>query len=120
MGVGTHSRGDETETEDEDETTRMRWRRRAMGERETRSEWDGCFNACVGGEGSREHAGTDDANGFDRSVAATRGRALDGADDVHALDDVPERHVATVEPRGRGGGDEELRSVRVRTGVGHG
>ena len=35
MGVGTHSRGDETETEDEDETTRMRWRRRAMGERET-------------------------------------------------------------------------------------
>ena len=107
--------------------TRTRTRRRArggeraaMGERETRrSEWDGCFNVFVGRAGSREHAGTDDANGLDRSVAATRGRALDGADDVHALDDVPERHVATVEPRGGGGGDEELRSVRVGTRIRH-
>ena len=52
-----------------------------MGEREEWRAWDGGVYAHARCEGSRELAGMDDANGFDGSVAATRGCALDGADD---------------------------------------
>lgn len=40
-------------------------------------------------------------------------------DDVHALDNAAENDVAIVEPGGLHGGDEELGSVGVGTGVGH-
>lgn len=39
--------------------------------------------------------------------------------DVHALEDFAEDHVAAVEPRGDDGRNEELRAVRVFAGVGH-
>mmetsp|Transcript_9809 Transcript_9809/g.24474 ORF Transcript_9809/g.24474 Transcript_9809/m.24474 type:complete len:262 (+) Transcript_9809:106-891(+) len=53
-----------------------------------------------------------------RSASASEG--LDLVDDVHAVDDLAEDDVPPVEPGGGHGRDEELRSVGVRAGVGHG
>lgn len=41
------------------------------------------------------------------------------SDNIHALDDSAEDNVAIVQPRGLHGGNEELRSVGVGSGVGH-
>jgi hypothetical protein len=52
---------------------------------------------------------------------ATDGPGLfDGTQSVHAIHDAAERDVAAVQPRRVGEGDEELRSVGVGPGVGHG
>lgn len=56
-----------------------------------------------------------------RPVGAVGGHQRDGHGHVEAgvVGDLPEDGVPTVQP-GRGdGGDEELRSVGVRAGVGH-
>lgn len=45
--------------------------------------------------------------------------ALNLLDEVLALDDLAEDDVLAVEPRGDDGGDEELGSVGVGSGVGH-
>lgn len=45
--------------------------------------------------------------------------ALDLLDDIHALHDLAEDDVTLVQPGGLDGADEELRAVRVRSGVGH-
>uniref|UniRef100_A0A7N2KSZ9 Uncharacterized protein n=1 Tax=Quercus lobata TaxID=97700 RepID=A0A7N2KSZ9_QUELO len=39
---------------------------------------------------------------------------------VHALDDLAEHDVLSVDPLGLGGVDEELRYVGSETGIGHG
>ena len=56
------------------------------------------------------------------SAALTSGvgtLALDLLDEVLALNDLAEDDVLAVEPRGDDGGDEELGSVGVGSGVGH-
>ena len=53
------------------------------------------------------------------SPTAASALGLDGLDDVHAVNDLTEHNVLTVEPAGDNGRDEELRAVRVRAGVGH-
>jgi len=58
----------------------------------------------------------------DRAAACTA--SLDALDHAHgrgvALRDLAEDDVALVQPGGDDGGDEELRAVGVRAGVGHG
>lgn len=48
-------------------------------------------------------------------AAAARASSLKGLDDVEALlvSDLAENDVATVQPRGDNGGDEELRAVAI-------
>jgi len=53
-------------------------------------------------------------------LAALGPEGLDLLDGVHALDDLPEDDVLAVEPGGLGGAQEELASVGVGAGVGHG
>ena len=73
-----------------------------------------------GGCGEGKFAGCGDHDVVDGPVAS-RGRGpLDLPDDVHSLDDVTKHDVPAVQPRGGGGGDEELRSVGVGSRVGHG
>ena len=57
---------------------------------------------------------------FLSGCSALRAYALDGLDDVHALDDGAEHDVLAVQPRGLVGAQEELRAVGVGAGVGHG
>jgi len=45
---------------------------------------------------------------------------FDLLDDVHTLDDLAENDVLAVQPRGLGGAQEELGTVGVGSGVGHG
>jgi len=45
--------------------------------------------------------------------------SLDGLNNIHAFDDFAKHNVPPVEPRCDNGRDEELRTVRVGTGVGH-
>jgi len=61
--------------------------------------------------------GDDDLLG---GLAALGPEGLDLLDGVHALDDLPEDDVLAVEPGGLGGAQEELASVGVGAGVGHG
>jgi hypothetical protein len=58
-------------------------------------------------------------DGLLRLVASTLGEGLDLVDNLPALEDLAEDDVTAVEPRGDGGGDEELRAVGVLAGVGH-
>ena len=53
-------------------------------------------------------------------LSRVRSVGLDGLDEVHSLDDLSEDDVLTVQPGSLDGGDEELRSVGVLSGVGHG
>ena len=55
-------------------------------------------------------------------TGGTRGAAdrLDGADDIHALDDTAKDAVLAVQPASLSGAEEELRAVGVGTRVGHG
>src|SRR6266511_3113207 len=55
-----------------------------------------------------------------RPVLGTRRSGRDGLDHVHPFDHLAEDRVLAVQPRRGGDGDEELRPVRVRPGVGHG
>ena len=55
-----------------------------------------------------------------RSLAALGSDALDGFDNVHALDDLAEDHVLAVQPLGLHRAQEELRAVRVRASICHG
>ena len=57
---------------------------------------------------------------FLSGCSALRAYALDGLDDVHALDDGAEHDVLAVQPRGLVGAQEELGAVGVGAGVGHG
>jgi len=70
------------------------------------------------GEGLRQLAavGDHDVRG---GLAALRALALDGLDDVHAIDDTAEDDVLAVQPLRLHGADEELRAVRVGTRVRH-
>jgi len=52
-------------------------------------------------------------------LAALRAERLNLLDDVQAVDDLAEDNVLAIEPRGRNSGDEELRTVGVRAGIGH-
>src|SRR5699024_10066658 len=67
-----------------------------------------------------------DDDGLGRLVHRAGGHALDGVDDLLArfIGDLAEDGVLAVEPRGLGGGDEELRTVgsasHLLAGVGHG
>jgi len=55
-----------------------------------------------------------------RGPSGARSDLLHGLHDVHALDDLAEHDVLSVEPLGLGGADEELRSIGSRSGIGHG
>ena len=46
--------------------------------------------------------------------------SLDLLDQIVVVDDLAENDVLAVQPRGLDGGDEELGSVGVGSGVGHG
>mmetsp|Transcript_98178 Transcript_98178/g.253894 ORF Transcript_98178/g.253894 Transcript_98178/m.253894 type:complete len:229 (+) Transcript_98178:190-876(+) len=52
-------------------------------------------------------------------LAGGRAHGLDSCHDVHAVHNLPEDHVPTIEPLGLHGTDEELRAVGVGAGVGH-
>jgi hypothetical protein len=52
-------------------------------------------------------------------LAALGAIGLDLLDDLHALDDLPEDDVFAVQPMGLGRAHEELRAVRVGSGVSH-
>lgn len=54
------------------------------------------------------------------SLAAGRSELLNSLDNVRSLNDLAEDDVGTVEPAGDDSGDEELRTVGVLSGVGHG
>ena len=54
-----------------------------------------------------------------RRLAALAPEALDLLDDVHALQDLSEDDVASIEPRGLHRADEELAAVGAGAGVGH-
>src|SRR5947209_157217 len=57
---------------------------------------------------------------LDRPVAGAGRRRLDRLDGIHALGHPAEHRVLAVEPRRRAGrDDEELRAVRIGTGIGH-
>ncbi|CAD2217232.1 hypothetical protein AGDE_04641 [Angomonas deanei] len=58
--------------------------------------------------------------GLGRLVTSIRLHALHLLDDVVPLEHLAEDDVLAVEPVGGGGADEELRTVGVGTGVGHG
>src|SRR5581483_2608403 len=57
---------------------------------------------------------------FVRPVLSVAGRIGNFFDYIVAFDDLAEDAVLSIEPRGRGHGDEELASVGVRAGIGHG
>jgi hypothetical protein len=50
---------------------------------------------------------------LDRLVAGALGHVLDLVHNFVALEDLSEHDVATIEPAGDDGGDEELGSIRV-------
>lgn len=52
-------------------------------------------------------------------LARLRPHGLHLLNNVHPLNHLPKHHVLIVEPRSLGRGDEELRAVAVRPGVGH-
>jgi hypothetical protein len=52
-------------------------------------------------------------------VARVLGHVLDLLDDLVALEHLAEDDVLAIQPRGDGGGDEELGAVGVLAGVGH-
>ena len=56
---------------------------------------------------------------LDGAVLSTDLVRLNGADDLHSLNDLAKDDVLAIEPRGGDGGDEELRAVGVGTSVGH-
>lgn len=88
---------------------------RTLGHTEREGVKRGC---CVEIVRLRQLAGIGD----DHSLVGLAGLAapgLDLLDHVHALDDGAEHNVTVVQPRCLHGGDEELRSVGVGTGVGH-
>lgn len=66
-----------------------------------------------------ELAALGDLNCLGRLVARALGHVLDLVDDLEALEDLAEDNVLSVEPRGNGGGNKELRSVGVLSGIGH-
>ena len=68
----------------------------------------------VHGLAHRHLAGVDDD---DFLLGRRPVQRLDGAHDVHAAGDLAEHDVASVEPGGLDGADEELRAVGVRAGV---
>jgi len=70
-----------------------------------------------GGDGQFAAVGDDAV--FRRLVAVGRLRVFDLADNVHSFEDFAEHHVSSVQPASLHGGQEELRSVRVGSGVGH-
>ena len=53
-------------------------------------------------------------------LAGLGAEALDLLDNVHALDDLAEHDVLAIKPLGLGSAEEELASVGVGSGVGHG
>ena len=60
-----------------------------------------------------------DSDGGTR-LAALGAESLNLLDHVHALGHLAKHDVTSIQPRGEYGGDEELRAVGARTGVGHG
>lgn len=60
-----------------------------------------------------------DLDGVLGLVAGALGDVLDLVDNVVALEDLAEHDVLAIQPRGDGGGDEELGAVGVLAGVGH-
>jgi len=68
---------------------------------------------------SRELATVSDLNRLGGPSTA-RTDLLNGPHHIHPLHNLTEHAVLTVEPLGLGRANEELRSVGVRTGVGHG
>lgn len=81
----------------------------------------------VGGVGLGHGEGLGDGDGaavgddhiLDGTVAGIRGRVLDLAHHIHAGEDLAEDDVASVQPAGLLGGDEELGAVGVLASVGH-
>ncbi len=64
--------------------------------------------------------GFDNADRGLRPVASVPSHGRDLLDDVHPAADPPEYGVLSVEPFGRGQGDEELTASRVGARIGHG
>ncbi|KAH3662033.1 hypothetical protein OGAPHI_006214 [Ogataea philodendri] len=58
-------------------------------------------------------------NWLGRAVLVSGFGRLDQSDNVHSFQDFAEDHVFSVKPWSFDGGDEELRSVGVSTGIGH-
>lgn len=58
---------------------------------------------------------------FEFDLSASRTGGLEGRDDVHrfGISDFTEHDMLAIKPRGDNGSDEELRPIRVGTGVGH-
>lgn len=54
-----------------------------------------------------------------RWLARLAAKRLNLLNNIHALNDGSEDNMTVIQPRGLHGGDEELRSVGVGTGVGH-
>ena len=61
----------------------------------------------------------DDLDGLGRLITGALGHVLDLLDDVVAFEYLAEDYVASVEPRGDGGGDKELAAVGVLARIGH-
>jgi PIN domain nuclease of toxin-antitoxin system len=61
---------------------------------------------------------TDEDLSLGRAACSSEG--LDLLDKIHTLDNFAEDDMGTIQPRGNDSGDEELRSVGVLAGVGHG
>ena len=55
-----------------------------------------------------------------RSLTALRAHGLDCLDNVHALDNLSEYDVLSIQPRAGNSANEELGSVGVGTSIGHG
>lgn len=70
--------------------------------------------------GSLEHTTIGDDDLLDWFVISTRLRGLDCLDDVHPVKNAAEDNVLAVEPGGVSHREEELRTVGVWSGVGHG
>eukprot|EP00293_Proteomonas_sulcata_P015852 CAMPEP_0184295746 /NCGR_PEP_ID=MMETSP1049-20130417/6622_1 /TAXON_ID=77928 /ORGANISM="Proteomonas sulcata, Strain CCMP704" /LENGTH=269 /DNA_ID=CAMNT_0026604479 /DNA_START=109 /DNA_END=917 /DNA_ORIENTATION=- len=70
--------------------------------------------------GSGKLATVTDNNLLDGRVTSASWVCLDRLHDVHAIYHLAKDAVATVEMRGWDSGDEELRPVGVRAGIGHG
>jgi len=85
----------------------------------TAQRWVACETLCSSPPRNLQLSGVDDGDlGLWCSRSASD--ALDGLDDIITLQDLAEDDVASVQPRGLDGGDEELGSVGVWPGVGHG
>ena len=52
-------------------------------------------------------------------LAGLGAKALDLLDDIHPFDDLAEHDVLSVQPLGLGRAQEELRTVGVRSSIGH-